>query len=110
LGRSKLCDEKGKPCIRQISFENLTEFRATWKDQALSASKKLQRLKGFFGFCLTTHWIETNPAAKLKRPKVTLVATLPFKREQMAQLLRACADSRRPLLRIGNAVSENRSP
>ncbi len=84
------CDEKGKTHLQQISFEDLTEFRATWKDQALSASKKLERLKGFFAFCLAAHWIDTNPAAKLKRPKVPQVATLPFTREEMSNLLRAC--------------------
>ena len=94
------CDEKGKTYLQKISFEDLTEVRATWKDQALSASKKLERLKGFFGFCFTARRIETNPAAKLKRPKVILVATLPFTREQMAQW-----GSRRILTSVAVAAS-----
>jgi len=86
------CNEKGKPYLQQISFEDLTEFRTSWKDNALSASKKLERLRGFFTFCLASEWIKTNPAAKLKRPKVPPSATLPFTREQMSQLLRACEE------------------
>src|SRR4051812_28579254 len=35
------CNDKGKTYLKQINFEDLTEFRTTWKDQALSASKKL---------------------------------------------------------------------
>jgi site-specific recombinase XerD len=44
------CVARGKAYLRQITFEDLTDFRITWKDQALSASKKLERLKGFFAF------------------------------------------------------------
>jgi hypothetical protein len=40
------CQDCGKLYLKQITFQDLAEFRATWKDQALSASEKLERLRG----------------------------------------------------------------
>jgi site-specific recombinase XerD len=84
------CEDRGKTYLKQINFEDLAEFRTTWKDQALSASKKLERLRGFFRFCVNAHWIKENPAVNLKPPKVPPAATMPFTRDQMSRLLSAC--------------------
>ena len=54
--------ERGKSYLRQINFEDLADFRATWKDQALSAPKKLEHLRGFLPFCVNAHWIKQTPA------------------------------------------------
>lgn len=84
------CRDKGKLYLKQITFEDLTEFRATWKDQALSASKKLERLRGFFRFCVNAHWVKESPASNLKRPKIQPTPTMPFTRDQMSALFSAC--------------------
>jgi integrase/recombinase XerD len=68
----------------------VSAFRATWADQALSAKKKLERMRGFFWFCVRAGWIKQNPAANLKPPKVTNCPTLPFSGSEMTRLLAAC--------------------
>jgi integrase/recombinase XerD len=82
--------ERGKPYLKQVTFEDVSAFRATWADQALSAKKKLERLRGFFWFCVRAGWIKQNPAANLKPPKVTNCPTLPFSGNDMTRLLAAC--------------------
>lgn len=86
----QFCASKGKLYLKQITLEDLLGFRATWKDEALSASKKLERMKGFFRFCVNTHWLKESPAVHLKRPKIPPSATLPFTREQMSALYAGC--------------------
>jgi integrase/recombinase XerD len=84
--------EQGLRYIREFDLEKLRAFRATWPDHNLSALKKLERLKAFFGFVRDSGWLADNPARLLKNPKTTNCPTLPFTRDQMANILGACAD------------------
>lgn len=72
------CDERGQSYPRQINFEDLTDFRTRWKDQALSSAKKLERLKGFFRFCVDAPLDQRESGF------------LPFTRAQMSRLLTTC--------------------
>lgn len=38
--------------VKELTPERLGEWRSTWKDNALAASKKYQRTVGFFYFCM----------------------------------------------------------
>jgi integrase len=82
--------ERGKTYLKHFMFEDVAAFRGTWTDQALSAKKKLERLRSFFWFCVRAGWINDNPAANLKPPKVTSCPTLPFSRDEIMRLLAAC--------------------
>lgn len=84
------CEDRGKRYLKQVTFDDLLAFRATWPDNALSASKKLERLKSFFRFCVSANWIKINPAGNLKRPKVIPLPTLPFSEQQVNQIVQAC--------------------
>jgi integrase/recombinase XerD len=64
--------DRGIRYIAELNLEQLREFRAGWKDHNLSALKKLERLRAFFRFCHDSDWIPTNPAKKLKSPKITV--------------------------------------
>jgi integrase len=44
---------KGIDFLSQLDIDSMGEFRNGWKDGALSASKKLERLKAFFRFVMT---------------------------------------------------------
>ena len=68
----------------------MRKFRATWPDSAISALKKPERLRSFFRFVQESGWLTTNPAAKLKNPKVSQQPTMPFSREGMVEILAAC--------------------
>ena len=71
-----------------IGLEELTEFRATWQDAALSASKKLERLRSIYKFAVARKWVENNFAAELKTPKTSFVPTQPFHRRRNDSYLR----------------------
>lgn len=82
-------DEMGHRFITQLGVEELRAFRATWKDSPISATKKLERLRGFFYFCKQSGWIKENPASVLKPPKVPPGQTLPFTEEEIGRMLMA---------------------
>jgi site-specific recombinase XerD len=83
---------------RGIKFANdldlgaLTDFRADWKIGALTATKKLERLRGVFKFALQRKIVEENYAVSLTAPKAKQNPTLPFSADEMKKILKA-ADS-----------------
>src|SRR5207245_7027673 len=45
------CERKGISTMRQITFSDVIEFRKSWADNPLSASKKFERLKSCWRSC-----------------------------------------------------------
>jgi integrase len=45
----------------------------------------------FLRFCVHAKWIDENPAANLKAPKMQISPTLPFTAEEEQRILDACA-------------------
>lgn len=86
---------KGLKLLNQLDIEALDEFRRTWKDGALSASKKLERLRAFFRFAQKRKWVQENPASDLRSPKIPAHPTLPFTREEILRILAAIDKYRR---------------
>jgi integrase len=76
--------------IVDFDLDNLSRFRATWKDGPRTAAKKLERLKAFFRFARERHWIDSNPAKPLRPPKVALCPTMPLAHDEMVKILTAC--------------------
>ena len=117
------CANKGFKYLKQLSVEEIRQFRASWNDGALYASKNLERLRSFFRFCTHGDWITKNPARTVKAPKVTDRPTLPFSRDEMQRIVDACAyysgnqnrlkafvlTMRYSGLRIGDTISLDRS-
>jgi integrase len=81
---------EGYRLLRQLDVSECRDFRASWPDAPLSASKKLERLRTFFKFCMESGWLDTNPAKRLAMPKVPRTPTLPFTAEEMDAIMRAC--------------------
>jgi integrase/recombinase XerD len=81
---------RGLSLLSQFDLDVLSKFRATWKDGPRTAGKKLERLRAFFRFCFDRQWVETNPAAKIKLPKVSICPTMPLTHEEMVEILTAC--------------------
>ena len=46
------CECKGFRYLKQLTVEEVRQFRASWADGALYASKNLERLRAFFRFCM----------------------------------------------------------
>lgn len=77
--------------LRQLTVDALRQFRQSWKDSPLYATKNLERLRAFLRFCHQAGWIKQNPATAVKPPKVTHSPTLPLSRDEMKRILEACA-------------------
>jgi len=82
--------DRGLRFIGEFNLDLLRDFRGTWKNQNISARKKLEHLRHFFRFCVKGAAIAANPALDLDAPIVKQCPTLPFERNEMAQILTAC--------------------
>lgn len=84
------CRSKGYLSLKQLTVDELTQFRTTWADSPISKYKKQERLKSFFHFCVAREWVRTNPVIGIKPVKVPPSPTLPFNEDQIAAVLDAC--------------------
>ncbi|MCU1231701.1 MAG: hypothetical protein JWO97_4585 [Acidobacteria bacterium] len=76
--------------LKELTPLLLSAWRASWKDEALAASKKYQRCVGFFYFCMRMKWLSDNPMRALLPPKVKASPTLPFSPEEVTAAVAAC--------------------
>jgi len=86
----EFAEKKGITVVRSLTVPDVREFRASWNDGAISAYKKLERLRAFFRFCVDSKWMDDNPAKAVKPPKVTTLPTLPYSEHEMRRMLKAC--------------------
>jgi integrase/recombinase XerC len=84
------CQDKGYVFLRQLGVDQVREFRNTWKLNARTAAKTLERLRSFFKFCQDSDWIDKNPAKAIKAPKVEDADVLPFSDAEVEKILKAC--------------------
>jgi integrase len=84
------CAKKGVHTLRQLNVDALRQFRQSWSDGPLYATKNLERLRALFRFCHQANWIKEDPAPAVKAPRVTHDPTLPFSRDEMKRILEAC--------------------
>jgi integrase len=70
----------------------MDEFYAGWKDGVRAKGKKLERLKGFFEFCITRKMIAENPARYLKAPvgAGSPANRIPFTDAELGRIYEAC--------------------
>jgi integrase/recombinase XerD len=81
------------------------EYRTSWTWAASTASRRVERLRTFFAFCVESEWIDKNPAKSLKAPVVKDKPTLPFTDEEVTRVLAACDQ----LITHGSYGLENRA-
>lgn len=107
LGKLRdFCSGKGLTPISRIGISELRDFRASWKDGALSQSKHIERLRAFFRFCEDSQWSLKNPAKKLSRPQVSSSPTLPLSQDETAALRGACERYEDAYGRKGGVVAQ----
>jgi integrase/recombinase XerD len=85
--------DKGLTLLADFDVDTLSRFRSTWKDGPRTAGKTLERLRSFFRFAHDRNWTESNPATRLKLPRVPLRPTMPLTRADTLKLLAACEAS-----------------
>jgi len=79
-------ENRGLTMLSQFDLDVLSRFRATWKDGPRTAAKKLERLRAFFRFAHDRLWVESNPATRIKLPKVSIRPTMPLTNEEMMRV------------------------
>jgi hypothetical protein len=77
--------------ISTLTLDGLALFRSQ-RGQAAPGSGRLGIivLRTFLRFCVDRGWITSNPAAKLKAPRIESPVTMPFSAEEVARMLTAC--------------------
>jgi integrase/recombinase XerD len=86
---------KGLQFVKQFDVTLTGEFRNSWADGPLSASKKLERLRSIMTFAVERDWLTKNPATALKSPRVEQRPTLPFSAEEMKKIVGAAKSEQR---------------
>ncbi len=61
--------------MKALTVPGLVILRSTWGNNALTTSRKLTRLGGFFSFCIQNGWLTNNPALKITRATVSSIPT-----------------------------------
>ena len=78
--------------LDQIQITDMDEFYGSWPDGPRAKGKKLERLKGFFVFCVKRKWIAENPASDLEAPVGAGAAAnrMPFTDAELNRIYDAC--------------------
>jgi integrase len=78
--------DKGLRFVPELDVTMLEQFRATWKDGALSKSKKQERLRGVLRYAVRHRMVETNSAIELDRVKVVSAQVVPFTDDELKRI------------------------
>jgi integrase len=84
--------DKGYVMIDQFQITDMDEFYSRWKDGIRAKAKKLERLNGFFNFCVKRKWIAENPATDLEAPVGSGSAAnrMPLTDSELVKIYEAC--------------------
>jgi integrase/recombinase XerC len=77
--------------LQELKAENLDEFRAGRGLKQITASKELEILRVFFGFCMARDWTRDNPAKRIKLSRnLKPNEVVPYTPAEIAAILMAC--------------------
>jgi site-specific recombinase XerD len=62
------CQSRGFRYIAQLGINQLDDFVASWEESAISKVKKIERLKGFFRFCVSRKLISGVVGGRSNHP------------------------------------------
>ena len=87
----KFCEAAEIDSVAELTTEMLDRFRAGRDLAQLTASKELETLRVFLGFCLDRRWTKENVAKKIKLPRnIRPNEVVPFTASEVAEILDAC--------------------
>jgi integrase len=84
------CELEGRTTFDRLDVDAIRNYRTTWTWAAATASRRVERLRTFFNFCLESGWITKNPAKALRSPIVRTPPTEPFTHDEMDAVIAAC--------------------
>jgi site-specific recombinase XerD len=83
------CASRDITQVRALDFSTVKGYVRDLTDSTLTVGKKIERLRTFFAFCSDEGWCDSNPATKIKKPKVTNTPVIPFTAAQHKAILKA---------------------
>lgn len=79
--------EQSLAFLDQLTTPRLRDFRASWKNGALTTQRKHHRLNSFFNFCIENDWLHKNPSKKMKHVVVSPNPTDYFTPEEFEKIV-----------------------
>jgi integrase/recombinase XerD len=79
----------GERALRSLTVDDVRKMREGWTFSPGTTGKQLELVRAFFSFCMTSGWIDKNPAAGVKAPQSKGVPTLPFSASEWKDILTA---------------------
>jgi site-specific recombinase XerD len=87
------CQHAGLKDLMQVGVEHLDAYRASRKLAPTTVLRELGTLRQFLGFCQDRHWIEDNPAKKIKALRnIRPEEVVPYSHAEITQMVAACDD------------------
>jgi site-specific recombinase XerD len=83
------CVSRDITTVRSLDFPTIKGYVRDLTDSTLTVGKKIERLRTFFVFCHDEGWCDSNPATKIKKPKVTNSPVIPFTAAQHKAIISA---------------------
>jgi integrase/recombinase XerD len=85
----ELTGKYGTVRVEAVSVDDIRLMRNDWTFAASTTRKRIEYLRAFFAFCITSDWISKNPAKSVRLPKQDAVPTLPFSDEEWTNIVTA---------------------
>ncbi len=82
------CASRDITQVRALDFSTVKGYVRDLTDSTLTIGKKIERLD-VLRLLLNEGWCDSNPATKIKKPKVTNTPVIPFTAEQHKAILKA---------------------
>jgi site-specific recombinase XerD len=92
LGKLKdFCETNGIDSVSELKTEHLDAFRSGRGLKQITASKELETLRLFCGFCVARKWAADNVARQIKSPRnIKPNEVQPFTTSEVAAIIKAC--------------------
>jgi integrase/recombinase XerD len=72
--------------INSLTADEVSKVVEQWAMAPSSTSKKLERLRSFFNFCVDRHWITSSPAKGMKGAKETAIDKKPYEASELEKI------------------------
>ena len=86
-------DGKGYTALRQFTASDIDMYYANWKLGPRSKAHGLEKLRGFFRFCVNREWIGKSPVTEDLKPPLgasRVANKVPFTDEELRRIVKAC--------------------
>lgn len=89
----------GNPAVDAVTEQTIKTFKRSEAAREMSSGtirNRITCIRAFYDWAVQEGYVTTNPAAKIKNPRVTAPAPDPLSRAQIADLLNACMVRSKP--------------